>query len=49
MGDLADVAIPDSLRGLVAARLDLLPAAERSLSRTRPCWASAFTATGWRR
>ena len=31
VGELADVAIPDSLRGLVAARLDLLPPAERAL------------------
>jgi class 3 adenylate cyclase len=30
-GDLGAVAIPDSLRGLVAARLDTLPAEQRSL------------------
>ena len=42
-GDLSDVAVPDSLRGLVAARLDLLPAAERSLVQDAAVLGQSFT------
>ncbi len=44
VGDLADVAVPDSLRGLIAARLDLLPTGGAlAASRMPPCWASPST------
>ena len=46
VGELADVAIPDSLRGLIAARLDLLPPAERSLLQDAAVLGQSFEADG---
>ena len=44
VGELSDVAIPNSLRGLVAARLDLLPGQERSLVQDAAVLGQSFTA-----
>jgi tetratricopeptide (TPR) repeat protein len=46
VGDLSDVAVPDSLRGLVAARLDLLPAAARSLTQDAAVLGQSFPLEG---
>ncbi len=42
VGSLEDVAVPDSLRGLVAARLDLLPPAARSLTQDAAVLGQSF-------
>ena len=46
VGDLADVAVPDSLRGLIAARLDLLPPAGRSLTQDAAVLGQSFALEG---
>ena len=44
-----DLAVPETLTALIAARLDALDPVDRRCSRTRPCWARASRPRGSRR